>query len=137
MRLLRQGYDMADGKKTAVWYNGSNLRLTVLRAGSTVTKDRALAEAFSHKPSVLCRDDDGTILHNGTEHGFLYLIDEPVSEGVDCCRHPRSSMEPGLEFLTQRPLPLRLVDVCPPPDETKARRAAQAIRELLRTHHKE
>ena len=27
--------------------------------------------------------------------------------------------------------------VCPPPDETEARRAAQAIRELLRTHHKE
>lgn len=115
----------------AVWYHGSNISLTHLRAGSTITKDSALAEAFSHKPAVLCRDDDGTILHTGTEHGFLYCIDEPVAEGVDCYQHPRSSMEPGLEFLTARPLRLRLISGCPPPSEAEASRAAQAIQHVL------
>ena len=118
-----------------VWYHGSNLRLTVLRAGSTVTKDKALAEAFSHRPSVLCMEDSGKIVHNGKGAGFLYYIDEPAEEGRDVYPHPRSSMEAGLEFLTTRPLRLRLIETVPPSGaETEA--AKRAIEERLRAQNK-
>ena len=43
------------------WYHGSNRVFTELRAGSTVTQWRELAEAFSHKPTGLGYDDDGVI----------------------------------------------------------------------------
>jgi hypothetical protein len=33
-------------------YHGSQQVLTVLRAGSTITRNRRLAEAFSHRPVV-------------------------------------------------------------------------------------
>ena len=36
-----------------------------MRKGSTVTQWRALAEAFSHKPTELGYDDNGIITHNG------------------------------------------------------------------------
>ena len=92
-----------------VWYHGSNVLFTELKAGSTITQWRALAEAFSHKPSMLSYDDDGTITHNGKEPGYLYVIDEPVSVGVDCYQHPRTVMDANAEFLTKRPLCVRLV----------------------------
>lgn len=91
------------------WYHGSPFVLETLRAGSTVTQWRELAEAFPHKPAWLCCEDDGTIAHNGTEPGYLYAVDEPVEIGPDLFQHPRSSMERGLEFLTARPLRLRLL----------------------------
>jgi len=90
------------------WYHGSPRRLTTLRAGSTITRDRRLAEAFSHKPTLLCREDDGSIRHDGTAPGWLHVIDEPLRPG-DLEPHPRSSMDPGLEWLTTRPLRLRLL----------------------------
>ena len=127
---------MERGKDMEVWYHGSNLRLTVLRAGSTVTKNKALAEAFSHRPSVLCMEDSGEIVHNGREAGFLYCIDEPAEEGRDVYPHPRSSMAAGLEFLTTRPLRLRLIETVPPPTEEEAQAAAQTIEELLRAQNK-
>ena len=38
-------------KNTAgIWYHGSNKKFSLLREGSTITPNRALAEAFSHKP---------------------------------------------------------------------------------------
>ncbi len=91
------------------WYHGSPLRLRELRAGSTVTQWRELAEAFSHKPALLCIDDDGRITHNGLQPGFLYVVDEPVEVGPDLYQHPHISLEQGLEFLTARPLRLRLL----------------------------
>ena len=42
-----------------IWYHGSNARFDILRAGSTVTQWKELAEAFSHKPSCLSCEDDG------------------------------------------------------------------------------
>ena len=96
-----------------VWYHGSSQVFTALREGSTVTQWRELAEAFSHQPSVLSYDDDGRISHNGQERGYLYVIDEPVRIGVDVYQHPRTVMDQGLEFLTRRPLAVRLVgQVC-------------------------
>ena len=92
-----------------VWYHGSNRIFSELRAGSTVTQWRALAEAFSHKPSGLGYDDDGVIMHNGTEKGYLYVIDEPVAIGVDIYQHPRTTMDENAEFLTKRPLKLKMI----------------------------
>ena len=91
------------------WYHGSNQIFTELRENSTVTQWRELAEAFSHKPTGLGYDDDGRIIHNGTEKGYLYIIDEPVTVGEDVYQHPRTTMDENAEFLTKRPLKVRLI----------------------------
>lgn len=90
------------------WYHGSPLRLTVLRAGSTITRDRELARIFSHKPPIVSIDDDGTLRHTGTRPGYLYRVDEPLSP-EDVTPHPRTTMPAGLEWLTQRELSLTLI----------------------------
>lgn len=91
------------------WYHGSNLILAEVKAGSTITQWRALAEAFSHKPSALAYDDDGNIEHNGIEKGYLYIIDEPIQIGMDIYQHPTSTMDENAEFLTKRPLRLKFI----------------------------
>ena len=91
------------------WYHGSNQIFTELRENSTVTQWRELAEAFSHKPTGLGYDDDGRIIHNGTEKGYLYIIDEPVTVGEDVYQHPRTTMDENAEFLTKRPLKVKLI----------------------------
>lgn len=95
----------------ALWYHGSNELFNVLRKGSTITQWRELAEAFSHKPKMLCYDDNGVITHNGTEQGYLYVIDEPITVGEDIYPHSRSSMGENVEFLTKRPLRVKLIKV--------------------------
>ena len=70
-------------KDDGIWYHGSNMKFNVLREGSTITQWKALDEAFSHRPTTLCYDDAGKISHNGTEKGYLYVIDEPIKIGVD------------------------------------------------------
>ena len=92
-----------------VWYHGSNVIFSELRTNSTITQWKELAEAFSHKPSCLGYDDDGTIFHNGTEKGYLYIIDEPITVGVDIYQHPRTTMDENAEFLTKRPLKVKLI----------------------------
>jgi 2'-5' RNA ligase len=90
------------------WYHGSPLELTSLREGSTITQDRHLAEVFSHKPAMVCIDDDGSIKHTGRLPGFLYRIAEPVAP-EDAYAHPRTTMPPGKEWLTRRELKLELL----------------------------
>jgi predicted acetyltransferase len=90
------------------WYHGSPYNFSILRAGSTITQNEELARAFSHQPTRLSIDDDGKISHNGTEPGFLYVIDEPIVPGEDIYMHPRTTMDPGLEWLTVRGLKVRL-----------------------------
>lgn len=97
--------------ENGLWYHGSNKQFDLLREGSTVTQWKELAEAFSHKPSFLCYEDDGRITHNGTEQGYLYVVDEPVTIGEDVYQHPRSSMDPNAEFLTRRPLKVKRLSV--------------------------
>jgi hypothetical protein len=92
------------------WYHGSPLELTVLAVGSTVTQNRLLAMAFSHKPSLLVIEDDGRIRHSGEKTGLLYVVDEEVSP-EDVILHPRSSMAEGLEWLTQRPIRVQCLGV--------------------------
>jgi hypothetical protein len=90
------------------WYHGSPLQLTVLRAGSTITRDRDVARVFSHKPPLVSMGDDGTIQHTGTLPGYLYRIDEPLGP-EDVIPHPRTTMQPGVEWLTRRALRLSLI----------------------------
>jgi hypothetical protein len=91
------------------WYHGSNKKFDTLNPGSTITQWKELAETFSHQPSILGYDDDGRITHNGVEKGFLYIIDEPIELDRDIYRHPRTSMDINAEFLTIRPLRVRLL----------------------------
>ena len=97
-------------KENAVWYHGSDQNFEILRTGSTITQWRKLAEAFSHKPTALSYEDDGTINHNGTAKGFLYIIDEPIFVGRDIHPHPNTSMDENAEFLTDRPLRVKLIE---------------------------
>ena len=95
------------------WYHGSDQVFTELRTNSTITQWRELAEAFSHRPSGLGYDDDGVITHNGTRPGHLYIIDEPITLGVDVVPHPRTTMDPNAEFLTTRPLKVKMIGELP------------------------
>ena len=90
------------------WYHGSPLKLEELRAGSTMTQWRDLARVFSHKPAVVSVSDDRCIQHSGTLPGYLYEIAEPVAP-EDVRPHPRTTMAPGDEWLTNRDLRLRLI----------------------------
>ena len=40
---------------------------------------------------------------------ILFNDDEPIAAGVDVCQHPRSSMDENAEFLTKRPLKVKLI----------------------------
>lgn len=92
-----------------IWYHGSNVIFSELKENITITQWRELAEAFSHKPSGLGYDDNGTIIHNGTEKGYLYIIDEPIIVGVDIYQHPNTTMDKNAEFITKRPLKVKLI----------------------------
>ena len=59
---------------------------------------------------MLCYDDDGVIFHNGDQKGYLYVIDEKVEIGADAFQHPRTTMDENAEFLTKRPLKVRLIE---------------------------
>ena len=96
-------------KSHEAWYHGSNMIFSQLKEGSTVTQWRELAEAFSHRPTWLRYDDNGEIEHNGTEQGYLYLIAEPVRVGEDIGQHPSTTMDKNAEFLTKRPLAVKLI----------------------------
>ncbi len=92
-----------------IWYHGTNVQFDVLQEGSTITQWKALAEAFSHQPTRLSYDDNGKIFHNGTEKGYLYIIAEPIAVGVDIYQHPESTMDANVEFLTKRPLKVKMI----------------------------
>lgn len=100
----------------ATWHHGSPSELTYIREGSTITRDRDLARVFSHKPPIVCTLDDGRIKHSGTTPGFLYVIDEEVRPD-DVKPHPRTTMDPGAEWLTTRDLRLRLLCTTEPVTE--------------------
>jgi hypothetical protein len=91
------------------WYHGSPYELTTIRKGSTITQDINLARIFSHKPSCVCIEDNGDIKHNGVLEGYLYSIDEVITEG-DVYPHPRTTMQEGMEWLTNRELRLQLIE---------------------------
>lgn len=95
-----------DWDYTKSWFHGSPHRFKELEAGSTITQDRALAVTFSHKPSLVVTDENGSRFHNGKYDGYLYVIDE-VLTAQDVYPHPDTTMKPGEEWLIRRPLQVK------------------------------
>lgn len=91
------------------WYHGSQQALTVLRVGSSISQKRDIARIFSHRPPLLSMEDDGTFKHNGTAHGYLYLIDEEVNP-ADVYPHPHPINASKWEWLTTRELKVRFLE---------------------------
>jgi len=113
VRLLKHSSIAYDMKITKVapnkpWYHGSPYQVEYLLTGSTITQNQRLAQVFSHKPTIVSAEDDGSIRHNGTQPGFLYQIAESLRP-EDITPHPQSSMAAGHEWLTTRELRLQLV----------------------------
>jgi hypothetical protein len=99
---------MTDWDLRKTWYHGSPLHLATIRVGSTITQDQELARAFSHKPTLVLITDDKRVKHNGTQPGYLHCLAEEIRP-EDVQPHPRSSMEPGWEWLTNRDLRVTLM----------------------------
>ena len=96
--LLRYGMTI---QKHDAWFHGSPLTLTVLRKGSTITRNEDLARAFSRKPEIVSVSDDGRIQHDGTSRGFVYRLAGRVTAD-DITAHPNSSMNQGQEWITKK-----------------------------------
>lgn len=116
------------------WYHGSPLRLTVLRAGSTITQDQDLARVFSHKPSLVVqevgRDGRRRIRHSGRLGGFLYRVAEVIG-AEDVYPHPHTTMEPGQEWLTRRELKVELIGVTEVKEELLTPEQRTAVRGVI------
>jgi hypothetical protein len=97
-----------ESRAADVWYHGSPEEMVTLRVGSTIIQDRTLATAFSQKPSLLVQNE-GRIRHNGRRPGLLYAIAEAVTPD-DITPVPGSTMGPGQEWVTRRPLRLVLLE---------------------------
>lgn len=100
---------MDDWNYTLPWYHGSQQALTVLRVGSSISQNRNIARIFSHRPAIVSQEDDGTVKHNGTAHGYLYLIDEEVNP-ADVFPHPHPINVSKWEWLTKRELKVRFLE---------------------------
>jgi len=112
-----------------MWFHGSPLKLNNLKAGSTITRWKDLAVAFSHKPTCLIIDDKRIIKHNGKLKGFLYVIDEEPNEN-DIIKHPNSSMDDGMEWITKRDSHVLLIEEIPEINEPNL--SDEEITELLK-----
>ena len=116
------------------WFHGSPLRLDTLAPGSTITRDRRVAEVFSHKPGLVCFEDNGRIRHDGRAAGNLYIVSEAV-ESVDVEPHSRSTMPAGIEWIALRPLRLAclvMADLSPSEllsDEEVSELASRSLRQ--------
>jgi hypothetical protein len=91
------------------WYHGSPLRLEVLRAGSSITQLINLVRAFSHKPALMSVNNETSIKHNGTQPGFLYVVDEVLTpDDVFPLDHPANASQ--WEWITRHDVRLRLLE---------------------------
>jgi len=113
------------------WYHGSQQRLATLRVGSSVTQKCPIARAFSHRPSIVSMEDDGTVRHDGLQPGYLYRVVEEVRPD-DVYPHPHPSNASRWEWLTARELRLELLE------ETRVREedilTAEARAHVLQQH---
>lgn len=92
-----------------LWYHGSDKIFDTLEKGSTITQWRELAEAFSHNPKILFYTKKGQIYHTGMKKGYLYIVDEPIILEEDLYPHPKTTMDKNVEFLTKRPIKVKLL----------------------------
>ena len=98
------------------WYHGAQQKLTRLRVGSSITQIRALAKAFSHRPSLVSMSDGGESLsdrgrvkHDGVTPGFLYTVSGDIGP-EDIYPHPHPANADGWEWLTRRELKLEFIE---------------------------
>ena len=100
--------DTSYDAETHFWFHGSQQPLTVLRADSSITAYVAIARVFSHRPSLVSQLGDGRIKHDGSTPGYLYAIDEAITQD-DVYPHPHPLNSSKWEWLTRRELRLRLI----------------------------
>ena len=99
---------MQDCDYTLTWYHGSQQELTTLRVGSSITQNRNVAKAFSHRPALLTQSEGGTVKHDGATPGYLYTVADEI--GPDDVRpHPHPVNATRWEWLTNRELKLELI----------------------------
>ena len=100
---------MQDFDYTLTWYHGSQQELTTLRVGSSITQDKTVAKAFSHRPSMLSMSEGGTVKHDGVTPGYLYIVADEISPD-DVYPHPHPVNATRWEWLTNRELKLKLIE---------------------------
>ncbi|MCY4113337.1 MAG: hypothetical protein OXG33_05260 [Chloroflexi bacterium] len=91
------------------WYHGSDRKLTILRRGSSITKAKSVAKAFSHLPSLVSWSVTARIRHDGAAPGFLYIVAEEIGPD-DVHPHPHPVNVDRWEWLTERELELELIE---------------------------
>ena len=100
---------MRDFDYTLTWYHGSQQKLNTLRVGSSITQDRNVAKAFSHRPSLLTQSESGAVKHDGATHGYLYSVADEIGPD-DVYPHPHPVNVTRWEWLTNRELKLKLIE---------------------------
>ena len=100
---------MQDFDYTLTWYHGSQQELTTLRVGSSITQDKTVAKAFSHRPSLLTMSEGGTVKHDGVTSGYLYTVADEIGPD-DVHPHPHPVNATRWEWLTNRELKLKLIE---------------------------
>ena len=120
---------MQDFDYTLTWYHGSQQKLTTLRVGSSITQDKTVAKAFSHRPSMLSMSEGGTVTHDGVTPGYLYIVADEISP-EDVYPHPHPVNATRWEWLTNRELKLELIEQTIATD--KERLTDQEIAEMKR-----
>ena len=100
---------MQDFDYTLTWYHGSQQELTTLRVGSSITQDKTVAKAFSHRPSMLSMSEGGTVKHDGVTSGYLYTVADEIGPD-DVYPHPHPVNATRWEWLTNRELKLKLIE---------------------------
>jgi hypothetical protein len=127
---------MRDCDYTLTWYHGSQQKLTTLRVGSSITQNRNVAKAFSHKPSLVSMSDAGESLseqskvkHDGVPPGYLYTVADEIGPN-DVHPHPHPVNADRWEWLTNRELRLKLIEQTVVTDQERL--AGQEIAEIKR-----
>ena len=116
---------MEDCDYGAPWYHGSPETLDVLRKGSWLTQFKAMAKAFSHRPSLISFVDDAdSVKHDGQQPGYLYTVSESL--GPDDVSYLRDTCQ--THWQTQRALQVELVADLPLDDPPQL--SEQEIAEL-------
>ena len=100
---------MQDFDYTLTWYHGSQQELTKLRVGSSITQNRNVAKAFSHRPSLLTQSEGDTVKHDGAIPGYLYTIADEIGPD-DVYPHPHPVNVTRWEWLTNRELQIELIE---------------------------
>lgn len=119
--LNREPPRISPSRENCEWFHGSPARLSSIRPGSTITGNRILAMAFSHKPEHLrieVSEGSGsglrtiTLKQDGIRKGYLYrvILNDPETDTME---DPESVMFPGDEVLTIRELPVEFIEEVP------------------------